>query len=77
MSDKTNVVRIFESKKIKCKFYTYDSDGAISGVEVAKQLGQNPEKVFKTLVAVGKSGKNYVFMIEYLTVIRLVKVQKD
>lgn len=63
MSDKTNVVRIFESKKIKCKFYTYDSDGAISGVEVAKQLGQNPEKVFKTLVAVGKSGKNYVFMI--------------
>lgn len=61
--DKTNVMRLLEQKKIPFHEYTYESDGAISGIEVAKSLGQNPNMVFKTLVTVGKTKKNYVFVI--------------
>ena len=32
-------------------------------VDVAAALNENPDKVFKTLVTVAKSGKNYVFVI--------------
>jgi Cys-tRNA(Pro)/Cys-tRNA(Cys) deacylase len=35
----------------------------VSGTEVAEMISQNPDKVFKTLVTIGKSNKNYVFMI--------------
>lgn len=35
----------------------------MSGLEVAETLGQNPSQVFKTLVTLGKSRKNYVFVI--------------
>lgn len=37
--------------------------GAISGVEVAQALNENPDIVFKTLVTVGKSNQNYVFLV--------------
>ena len=36
---------------------------ALSGVEVAHLLEEDPDCVFKTLVTVGKSGDHYVFMI--------------
>lgn len=36
---------------------------ALSGVEVAHILGEDPDRVFKTLVTVGKSGEHYVFMV--------------
>ena len=61
--DKTNVMRLLDQKKISYKEYTYEADGALSGEEVAKSRGEDPEKVFKTLVTVGKTGKNYVFVI--------------
>ena len=61
--EKTNVMRILDQKKIKYIQYNYVGSGAISGSDVAKVLGQDPEKVFKTLVTVGKSGQNYVFLI--------------
>ena len=60
---KTNVMRILDKYKINYKHYSYIDTTAISGVEVASVLGQNPDMVFKTLVCVGKSKKNYVFMI--------------
>lgn len=60
---KTNVMRILDAHKIKYKSYNYESNGAISGVEVAEALGENPKQVFKTLVTKSKSRKNYVFMI--------------
>ena len=40
-----------------------DAAGICSGVEVARTLGLDPDRVFKTLVTVGKSGEHYVFMI--------------
>lgn len=61
--EKTNVMRILDGKKINYKSYCYQETGAVSGTEVAAALGQNPNQVFKTLVTVGKSNANYVFVI--------------
>ena len=63
MEFKTNVMRMLDKLKINYKHYTYADTDAVSGVEVASVLGQNPSQVFKTLVTVSKSKKYYVFMI--------------
>ncbi len=63
MSEKTNVMRVLEQKKVNYKSYFYQNDPTLSGIEVAALLKQNPAQVFKTLVTVGKSKKNYVFVI--------------
>ena len=60
---KTNAMRILDKHKIAYKTYCYESTGAISGVEVAAALNQNPAQVFKTLVTTAKSGNHYVFML--------------
>ena len=61
--EKTNVMRILDQKKIAYESYSYVDTGAVSGIEVAEVLGENPDMVFKTLVTVGKSKTNYVFVI--------------
>lgn len=62
-NDKTNVMRVLDQKKIEYKSYNYLNTGAVSGLEVAQALGENPDMVFKTLVTVGKSKTNYVFVV--------------
>lgn len=61
--EKTNVMRILDGKKIQYKSYCYLDSGVVSGMEVAAVLGQDVNRVFKTLVTVGKSNMNYVFVI--------------
>ena len=61
--EKTNVMRILDQKKIKYNEYFYGDTNAISGVEVARVLNEDANKVFKTLVTIAKSKQNYVFMI--------------
>lgn len=43
--------------------YTYESDGDFDGCSVAKKIGIEPNRVFKTLVTVAPSKKYYVFVI--------------
>ena len=73
---KTNVMRILDQKKIKYKSYSYADTEAISGVEVAKVLNQDERQVFKTLVTVGASKKNYVFVIPVHKELDLKKAAK-
>ena len=61
--EKTNVMRVLAQKKIEYKEYFYGDTGAVSGVDVAEALNEDKERVFKTLVTVGKTGQHYVFMI--------------
>lgn len=75
--EKTNVMRILEQKKIRYQSYNYLSTGAISGVEVAQALGENPDVVFKTLVTEGKSGNHYVFVIPVEKELNLKKAAKS
>lgn len=76
MVDKTNVMRLLEQKKVSYAHYTYESEGAISGVEVAALLEQNPAQVFKTLVTTGRSGAHYVFVIPVGAGLELKKAAK-
>lgn len=61
--EKTNVMRILDQKKIDYKKYSYANTDAISGVDVANALNENPKQVFKTIVTVGHSKRNYVFVL--------------
>ena len=74
--EKTNVMRILEQKKIAYKSYEYSDTEAISGVEVAKVLGEDVNQVFKTLVTVGATKANYVFMIPVHKELDLKKAAK-
>ena len=74
--EKTNVMRIFDQKKLEYKPHFYGDTGAVSGVDVANALGEEPHYVFKTLVTVGKSKKNYVFMIPVCEELDLKKAAK-
>ena len=60
---KTNAIRLLEQKRIPFKVHDYTDSGAVSGMEVAAVLEEDPEAVFKTLVTVGKSGEHYVFVV--------------
>lgn len=61
--EKTNVMRILDGRKLPYRSHSYLDTGAVSGAEVAAVLGQDPRRVFKTLVTEAKSGQHYVFMI--------------
>lgn len=62
--NKTNVMRILDKAEIPYQFYFYEhNDGAIDGVSVASKLGQQVERVFKTLVTRGASREFYVFVL--------------
>ena len=61
MEEKTNVMRILEQKKkqkkIKYTAHSYINTDAVSGVDVAAALNENPDKVFKTLVTLQNQAK--------------------
>lgn len=61
--EKTNVMRVLDGKKIPYVSHSYDPDATLTGEEIAGILGEDPGKVFKTLVTQGKSGAYYVFVI--------------
>jgi len=63
-NQRTNVMRILDQKKIPYQEHSYPhGDSAVDGVTVSQLIGKPVEQVFKTLVAVGVSKKNYVFVI--------------
>ena len=62
--DKTNVMRLLDQNKIPYTPRQYDvSDGALDGVTAAQRLGVPLETCFKTLVTVGASKRNSVFVV--------------
>ena len=77
MEEKTNVMRLLEQKKIKYISHCYKDTDAISGTEVASVLNQDENRVFKTLVTVGKSKNYYVFVIPVNRELDLKKAAKS
>ncbi len=61
--EKTNVMRLLESRKIPCVSRMYEADPSLTGEQIALLLNEDPDRVFKTLVTRGKSGGYYVFVI--------------
>lgn len=61
---KTNAMRILDSKKIPYNSYEYEIvDGKTDGLTVARTVGKDPDRVFKTLVTQGASKAYYVFVV--------------
>lgn len=74
--EKTNVMRVLDGKKITYEKHAYEPDATMTGEEIAGILGEDPEKVFKTLVTQGKSGAYYVFVIPVREELDLKKAAK-
>ena len=74
--EKTNVMRLLEQKGIPYTPHDYRASGAVGGTEVAAALGEDPARVFKTLVTVGASGGHYVFVIPVAEELDLKKAAK-
>lgn len=74
--DKTNVMRVLDSKKVQYKSHEYEPDATMTGEEIAGILGEPAEKVFKTLVTQAKSGQYYVFVIPVIGELDLKKAAK-
>lgn len=62
METKTNPMRHLEKLGIPYTAHHYEG-GVLSGIEVAKVQGQDPDLVFKTLVTEGKERSYYVFLV--------------
>ena len=75
-AQKTNVMRLLDQKKVAYKVHDYSNTGVISGAEVAAALGEDPERVFKTLVTQAGSGEHYVFMVPVLCELDLRKAAR-
>ncbi|SFO19040.1 Cys-tRNA(Pro)/Cys-tRNA(Cys) deacylase [Pseudobutyrivibrio sp. UC1225] len=75
-NDKTNVMRVLDSKKIKYESHTYEADSTLTGEQIAGILGEDTEKVFKTLVTQGKTGTYYVFVVPVEAELDLKKAAK-
>jgi len=76
--EKTNVMRTLEQKKIAytAHAYPHGEGEAPDGISVAQSLGQDPARVFKTLVTRGASGGYYVFDIPVAETLDLKKAAK-
>ena len=74
---KTNAMRMLEKEKVAYTFHEYPhDDGAIDGLAVAGKLGQDPARVFKTLVTQGASRAFYVFVIPVAAELDLKKAAR-
>ena len=61
--DKTNVMRVLDSKKVEYESYSYEPDSTLTGEEIAGILNEDVNRVFKTLITQAKSGAYYVFVV--------------
>lgn len=75
--EKTNVMRLLEKGKVQYVSHNYENTGAVSGMEVATALVQDPDMAFKTLVTVGKTKNHYVFLVPVSRELDLKKAAKS
>lgn len=76
LKDKTNVMRLLDQKKIPYIPYSFETDGNLTGVDVAHILNKDESTVFKTLVTQGKSKNYYVFVIPVAKELNLKKASQ-
>lgn len=74
--EKTNVMRVLESKNIAYLSHSYEPDQTLTGEDIAGILGEDASNVFKTLVTQGKTGQYYVFVVPVNAELDLKKAAK-
>ena len=60
---KTNALRELDAAGIPHEELFFDAVATMTGEEIARVQGEDPDAVFKTLVTQGKSGGYYVFLV--------------
>lgn len=75
--NKTNAMRMLDTKKIPYKIYTYACDEFIDAIQIADMLNLPHEKVYKTLVTQGSSKNYYVFVIPIAKELDMKKAAKS
>ncbi len=75
--NKTNAMRILDTKKISYTIHTYECDEFIDAIQIADMLGLPYEKVYKTLVTQGSSKNYYVFVIPIAEELDMKKAAKS
>jgi len=75
---KTNAMRMLERAKIPytAHEYPHEEGQAVDGATVAQLTGQDPARVFKTLVTQGSDKNYYVFVIPVLAELDLKKAAR-
>lgn len=75
--NKTNAMRLLDRNKIQYTTHSYQNeDGKIDGVAVAHKIGKDEACVFKTLVTVGHSKENFVFVVPVAQELDMKKAAK-
>ena len=74
---KTNAMRFLDKSKIEYTVQSYECEEFIDGIHTAEKLGQPLEETFKTLVAKGKSGNYYCFLLPVALELDLKKAAKS
>lgn len=73
---KTNAMRLLDREKIDYEVKTYDPECGLDGNSVARQLGEDENQVFKTLVTT--DGEDYhVFLVPVCGELQLKKAAKS
>ena len=73
---KTNAMRILDRQKISYQVLQYECGEFIDGMHSAELTGAPVEQSFKTLVAKGKSGQYYVFVLPIAKEVDLKKAAR-
>ena len=75
---KTNAMRMLERAKVNytAHEYSHEEGQAVDGANVARLTGQDPARVFKTLVTQGADHNYYVFVVPVLAELDLKKAAK-
>jgi Cys-tRNA(Pro)/Cys-tRNA(Cys) deacylase len=73
---KTVAMRLLDQAKITYQVHTLPTEEVRNAQQVAELLGVKPEKVFKTLVTTGKTGRHFVFMLPATAELDLKKAAK-
>jgi Cys-tRNA(Pro)/Cys-tRNA(Cys) deacylase len=74
---KTNAVRLLEAAGLAFKLHSYEhDDDHLDAPEVARRIGLEADRVFKTLVAVDDAGRHLVFVLPGSCELNLKKAAK-
>ena len=74
---KTNAIRLLENSGITFTAHEYDvTDGEIDAQSIARKLGVEGDRVFKTLVAESPDKEHFVFVVPAIGSLNLKKAAK-
>ena len=70
---KTNALRELDAAGLAHEALFFEAEATMTGEEIARAQGEDPDAVFKTLVTCGKTGEHYVFLVPVVSELDLKK----